>query len=75
MHVYMNGHLRPELEIGGSWPINELPKAANFSATLELGRYAVGNSWSAGSMVMDELLIFQDELPCDDILRLNHNYS
>ncbi len=72
--MYMNGRLRPDEAIEKDWPSNELPKSAGFSGSLELGRYAVGNTWAAGSMLMDELLIWQEVLSCDDVLRLYHGY-
>ncbi len=74
MHVYMNGQLRPETEVEGNWPASELPKLRGVSSTLELGNYASSTGWALGTMWMDELMIYEEELPCDDILRLYHGY-
>ena len=72
MHVYMNGQLRPEVEVEGNWPT---PNNADFSRTLELGRFTVGsNSWGLGKVLLDEILIWEEALPCDDVLRLYNEY-
>ena len=75
MQVYINGQLRPEAEIESDWYASELPKAAGFSSTLELGQIEPGQTWAPGTMWMDELLIWQEKLPCDDVLRLYHAYQ
>ena len=74
MNVYMNGELRPEAEVEEYWPATQLPKEWGFSGTMELGNLAPHTGWALGSMWMDELLIYEEELPCDDILRLYHAY-
>ena len=74
MHVYMNGQLRPEFEGEDYWPETQLPKTAGFSETLELGNLAPNSNWALGTMFMDELMIWQEVLPCDDVLRLYQSY-
>ena len=71
MHVYVNGQLRPEVEVEGDWPE---ANPANFSASLELGRFLIGSTLASGTVLMDELLIWEVQLPCDDVIRLYQSY-
>ncbi len=71
----MNGQLRPEIEIESDWPETQLPKTAGFSGTLELGNLAPNSNWALGTLFMDELMIWENVLTCDDILRLYQSYS
>ena len=72
MHVYVNGELRPEVEVEGDWP---QANTADFSASLELGRFSIGHTYASSTMLMDEFLIWEEQLPCDDIKRLYQSYA
>ena len=74
LHVYMNGILRPEDEVNKNWAGSSLPKTEGFSGTLELGSYQPGIGQPSGNMWVDEFLIFEEELPSDDVLRLYQAY-
>ncbi len=69
--LYLNGAARPDGEKHtGSVGLTN----SNFSATVELGHYEVGRWWNHGTMAMDELLIWEEQLPCDDVIRLFYSY-
>ncbi len=75
MHIYVNGNLRPEVEIEEDWTLDGLPKSAGFSGSLELGRFSLGDTVTLGTMSLDEILIWEEELLGDDIIRLYHAYA
>ncbi len=68
----MNGQLASTGEYEDDWFGSN---TQDFSATLVLGKNTLDSNWAAGTMWMDELLIFEEELPCDDILKLYHGYQ
>ena len=44
------------------------------SVFIPTGKYAVDINYAPGTMWIDELMVFEQELPCDDILRLYNGY-
>ena len=70
--LYLNGAARPRSEkFQSGWASN----GDTFSSTIELGHLNVGNNWAAGTMEIDELLIWEEKLSCDIVLKLYDGYS
>ncbi len=70
--LYVNGDPRPGSEEQHS---SYLPNTNQSSATIELGHFFVNSTFGPGTVDIDELFIWEEELPCDDIIRLFEKYT
>ena len=75
MELYINGEVDSSVwENANSWPSNQ-PNEADFSGSLDLGAFYTGNQWwGTGHLKMDELIIFEEQLPCEDAYKLYEAY-
>ena len=74
MEIYFNGEVLPK-----AWKWTEPWSEANlhdYDGDLELGVFELGNYWWAtGNMMLDDLIIWEVQLPCDDAYRLYQAYN
>ncbi len=73
IEVYYNGevHSKSWKYIGTWWDAN----TADYNGNLELGVSTLGGIWKTSNMCMDDLIIFEEEIPCDDAFRLYQAYN
>ncbi len=70
--VYFNGEVHPDaFKWNGPFsPMN------GYDGRLELGSFQLGEDWwGIANMSMDDLIIWEEEIPCDDALRLYQAYN
>ncbi len=74
MELYINGKVDPAAwKNTGPWP---QANTADFSGTLDLGAFYTGSQWwGTGNLKMDELIIFEEQLPCEDTIKLYEAYQ
>ena len=72
MEVYFNGQVHPETSktVSTWWADNTL----DYNGNLQLGTITLGHLWKTANMYMDDLIIFEEEIPCDDAYRLYNAY-
>ncbi len=70
---YLNGKPRPDSEkFTDSWYVSNND---DYDGRLHIGHYYVNDDTHySGNMQFDELIIFEQELPCDDVFRLYEAY-
>ena len=73
MKVYLNGIDRPagEKSVLHSWAKNN---TEDYNGNLEIGHHLITNSGAVGNMKMDELMIWEEELPQSDVETLYNAY-
>ncbi len=74
MELYING----KVEAAAWKTIDPWPQAnnADFSGTLNLGAFYTGyQGWATGNLKLDELIIFEEQLPCEDAIKLYQAYQ
>ena len=72
VEVYLNGEVHPELQkwVGSWWQAN----TQDYDGRLEIGNYFVGTSRARMSFLMDDLIIWEEQISCDDAFRLYKAY-
>ena len=74
MEVYINGEVDT-----AQWRLTKPWSTANtedYDGNLQLGLFELGNYWWATANIkLDELIIWEEQLPCDDAFRLYQSYN
>ena len=74
MQVYFNGEIpKNAWKYVGSWhETNDL----DYDGHLEVGVIHLGNPyWGTGDMMIHDLIVWEEQLPCDDVYRLYQAYN
>ncbi len=73
IEVYHNGEVHPKSSkyILTWWDAN----TADYNGNMELGVAYLGGTSLTANMCMDDLIIFEEEIPCDDAYRLYNAYN
>ncbi len=74
MHVYINGESRlTEEKWTQGWPV---ANTQDYDGNLQLGTMDLGdNWWGTANIQVDDLIIWEEQIPCDDALRLYLAYN
>ena len=74
LEVYINGRIESRL-LKYTIPWNNA-NTQDYDGNLQLGSISVGDyHWAPGNMIMDDLVIWEQELSCDDAFRLYLAYN
>ncbi len=73
VQVYFNGEVHPKLQkwVAPWWQAN----TQDYDGRLEIGTYFLGGGGSKSSIAMDDLIIWEEQISCDDALRLYQTYQ
>ncbi len=72
VQVYFNGEINPKSwKWVGSWPE---ANTQDYDGRLEIGNYFLGGGWATPNIRMDDLIIWEEQISCDDAFRLYQAY-
>ncbi len=73
LQLYINGETHPDTY---RWYQSGQAITPGYNGNLELGVNSIGDtSWQTGHIMIDDLIIWEEQLPCDDVYRLYQAYN
>ena len=74
MELFINGETHPNVFKWSQSGRTEFTQG--YDGNLELGVNAIGDtSWQTGNIMIDDLIVWEEQLPCDDVYRLYQAYN
>ncbi len=72
IEAYFNGQVHPEAtkSVSTWWG----PNTADYNGNLQLGTLIIDDVYNTSNVCMDDLIIFEEEIPCDDAYILYNAY-
>ncbi len=71
INIYLNGVVRPDSEKLGTGSANYI---IGYNGNLEIGNTKIGQADQVGRIIMDELVIYEHEMPAEDVWNLYNIY-